>query len=247
MMNWNEFLPIPPIDSAQKYVLFQPHSDDGVWFAGGLLLKLARAGKEVTLVTMTDGCLGSTDITMTRERLVEIRREEDRQAGLAVGITRHLYMPFRDGELPHCGETTAAMVRIIRQERPDAVLAPDPWLAYEAHQDHLNCGWSAAESLIYCNLPLYLPELPPHDVRFIAFYLTGRPNQFVDVSAENDARLAALSLFRSQFTPETLEMATQYLNLKATELGEAHGMRLAEAFKVLTPLHLHTSVDSESL
>jgi N,N'-diacetylchitobiose non-reducing end deacetylase len=246
-MNWNEFLPIPPIDSAQSYLVFQPHSDDAVWFAGGLLLKLAKAGKDVTLVTMTDGCLGSTDVSMTHERLVEIRHEEDQQAGEVMGIAKHLYLPFHDGELPHCGETTAAMVRIIRQEKPDAVLAPDPWLTYEAHQDHLNCGWSAAESMIYCNLPLYLPELPAHDVRFIAFYLTSKPNQFVDISAENEARLAALSLFRSQFTPDTLEMATQYLNLKASELGSAHAMRLAEAFKVLTPLHLHTSVDSESI
>jgi LmbE family N-acetylglucosaminyl deacetylase len=184
---------------------------------------------------------------MTCERLVAIRRDEDQRAGEAMGITRHLYLPFHDGELPHCGETTKAMVRIIRQERPDAVLAPDPWLTYEAHQDHLNCGWSAAESLIYCNLPLYLPELPPHDVGFIAFYLTSRPNQFVDISAENETRLAALGLFKSQFTPDTLEMAIQYLNLKAAELGEAHGMQLAEAFKVLTPLHLHTSVDSENI
>jgi LmbE family N-acetylglucosaminyl deacetylase len=234
-MNWNEFLPIPPIDSAQKYVVFQPHSDDAVWFAGGLLLKLANAGKKVTLVTMTDGCLGSMDISMTRERLVAVRRDEDQRAGEAIGVAKHLYLSFHDGELPHCGETTAAMVRIIRQEQPDAVLAPDPWLTYEAHQDHLNCGWSAAESMIYCN------------VRFIAFYLTSNPNQFVDISAENEVRLAALSLFRTQFTLETLEMATQYLNLKASELGEAHGMRLAEAFKVLTPLHLHTSVDSETI
>jgi LmbE family N-acetylglucosaminyl deacetylase len=246
-MNWNEFLPIPPIDSAQKYVVFQPHSDDAVWFASGLLLKLAKAGKDITLVTMTDGCLGSTDISMTRERLVEISNAEDQQAGEAIGVAKHLYLPFHDGELPHWGETTAAMVRIIRKERPDAVLASDPWLTYEAHQDHLNCGWSAAESMIYCNLPLYLPELPPHDVRFIAFYLTSKPNQFVDISADNEARLAALGLFQSQFTPETLEMATQYLNRKASELGEAHGMRLAEAFKVLTPLHLHTSVDSENI
>ena len=98
-----------------------------------------------------------------------------------------------------------------------------------------------------CIRDSYLPDLPPHWVQFIAFYLTSRPNQFVDISAENEARLAALSLFRSQFTPDTLEMATQYLNLKAAELGEAHGMRLAEAYKVLTPLHLHTSVDSESI
>jgi len=246
-MNWNDFLPVPPIDSAQKYVVFQPHSDDAVWFAGGLLLKLAKAGKDVTLVTMTDGRLGTTDPSMSAERLVEIRREEDQQAGEAMGAAKHLYLPFHDGELPHCGETTAAMVTIIRQEKPDAVLAPDPWLTYEAHQDHLNCGWSAAESMIYCNLPLYLPELPPHDVRFIAFYLTGRPNQYVNIEAEQAQQLAALALYRSQFTPETLEMATQYMTLKASELGGAHGMRLAEAYKVLTPLHLHTSVDSESI
>ncbi|RIE17510.1 PIG-L deacetylase family protein [Candidatus Cryosericum septentrionale] len=246
-MNWNEFLPIPPIDSAQNYVVFQPHSDDAVWFAGGLLLKLAKAGKDITLATMTDGRLGSTDVSMTRERLVVIRRDEDQRAGEAIGVHKHLYLPFHDGSLPHCGETTAAMVRIIRQEKPDAILAPDPWLTYEAHQDHLNCGWSAAESMIYCDLPLYMPDLPPHSVRFIAFYLTGRPNQFVDTAAEHEAKLAALSLFQSQFTPETLERATQYTTLKASELGRAHGMRLAEGFKVLTSLHLHTSVDSESI
>src|SRR5450756_282840 len=96
-----------------------------------------------------------------------------------------------------------------------------------------------------CIRDSYLPDLPPHWVQFIAFYLTSRPNQYVDIAAEQAQRLAALGLFKSQFTRETLEMATQYLNLKASELGSTHGMQLAEAFKVLTPLHLHTSVDSE--
>ena len=99
--------------------------------------------------------------------------------------------------------------------------------------------------MIYCNLPLYLPELPPHGVRYIVLYLTGRPNQFVDTTAEHEAKLTALSLFQSQFTPETLEMAIEYLTLKSTDVGAGHGMKMAEAFKVLTPLHLHTSVDSE--
>jgi LmbE family N-acetylglucosaminyl deacetylase len=246
-MNWNEFLPVPAIDSAQKYVVFQPHSDDAVWFAGGLLLKLAQAGKEIVLVTMTDGSLGSTDPSMTRERLTALRKDEDERAGRAIGAVRHLYCSFRDGELPHCGQTTREMVRIIREERPDAVLAPDPWLPYEAHQDHLNCGWSAAESMIYCSLPLYLPELPAHDVQFIAFYITNRPNQFVDIEAQQQEQLAALQMFPSQFTPETYQMAARYLTLKAADVGAAHGMKLAEGFKVLTPLHLHTSVDSENI
>ncbi|MHB8108111.1 MAG: PIG-L deacetylase family protein [Candidatus Cryosericum sp.] len=246
-MNWNDFLPVPPIDSAQKYVVFQPHSDDAVWFAGGLLLNLAKAGKDITLVTMTDGRLGSTDATMTPERLIAVRKAEDQAAGEALGIHKHIYLSFQDGSLPRCGETTREMMRIIRQEKPDAILAPDPWLTYEAHQDHINCGISAAECTIYCTLPLYMPELPPHAIQYVVFYVTGRPNQFVDIETEYEAQLSALALFKSQFTPETLEMATQYLGLKASELGAAHGMKLAEAFKVLTPLHLHTSVDSENI
>lgn len=246
-MNWHEFLPIPAIDAARRYLVFQPHPDDAVWFAGGLLLKLAHAGKEITLVTMTDGCLGSSDPAMSQERLIALRREEDEAAGRAIGVQKHLYCPFHDGELPHCGETTKAMVRLIRQEKPDAILAPDPWLPYEAHQDHLNCGWSAAESMIYSSLPLYLPGLPPHNVQFIAFYITDRPNVAVDITQEQEAKLAALKLFASQFTPETYQMAAQYLALKAAEVGGEYGMQLAEAFKVLTPLHLHTSVDSAAL
>jgi LmbE family N-acetylglucosaminyl deacetylase len=246
-MNWNDFLPIPPIDSGQKFVIFQPHSDDAVWFAGGLVLKLTKAGKDVTLVTMTDGRLGSTDAAMTPERLIAIRKAEDQAAGEALGVRKHIYLPFQDGSLPRCGETTREMIRIIRQEKPDAIMAPDPWLAYEAHQDHINCGISAAESTIFCNLPLYMPEIPPHDFQYVVFYTTNRPNQYVDIEAEHEAQVSALGLFKSQFTPKTLEMATQYLSLKATELGSAHGMKLAEAYKVLTPLHLHTSVDSENL
>jgi LmbE family N-acetylglucosaminyl deacetylase len=246
-MNWNDFLPVPPIDSAEKFVVFQPHSDDAVWFAGGLLLQLAKAGKDITLVTMTDGRLGSTDPSMTPEHLIAIRKAEDQAAGEALGVHKHVYLTFQDGSLPRCGETTREMMRIIRQEKPDAILAPDPWLTYEAHQDHINCGISAAESTIYCTLPLYMPELPPHAIQYVVFYVTGRPNQFVDIESEYEAQLSALALFKSQFTPETLAMATQYLQLKATEVGTAHGMKLAEAFKVLTPLHLHTSVDSENI
>ena len=53
-------------------------------------------------------------------------------------------------------------------------------------------------------------------------------------------------MFASQFTAVTLEQTRQYLRLKAEEVGKAHGMALAEAYKVLTPWHLHTNVDTEA-
>jgi LmbE family N-acetylglucosaminyl deacetylase len=242
-----EFIPIPPIDSFNKYLVFQPHSDDAAIFAGGLLLKLAKMGKKITLVTMTDGRLGTTDPNMDLEKLVEIRRKEDEEAGRILGVKKHIYLPFRDGELPRSGLTTKEMVRIIREEKPDVVLAPDPWLPYEAHPDHINCGLGAAESMIYCGLPLYLPEFPPHNVHIIAFYITNRPNQFVDVEEVYEEKFRAIKVFESQLSKENCMLISQYLPSKTMEFGEAHGMKMAEAFKVLTPFHLHTFFDAEEI
>lgn len=237
---------IPAIDSAEKYVVFQPHSDDAVFYAGGLILKLTKAGKSVTLVTMTDGGLGSEDVLMTSEHLMEIRKEEDQAAGMAMGANKHIYFDFRDGELGRGGAVTAAMVKIIREEKPEAIMAPDPWLMYEAHQDHLNCGFSAEESMIFSKLPLYLPTLPPQEIKYIVFYNTSRPNQLVNIEMEQSQLLKTLSLYPSQFTPELLERMAEYLKAKGARLGRAHGMKMAEAFKVMTLFQLHTTnSDSE--
>lgn len=245
-VNKKDVFPIPAVDSAQKYVVFQPHSDDAVFYAGGLILKLTKAGKSVTLVTMTDGGLGSEDVLMTSEHLMEIRKEEDQAAGMAMGANKHIYLDFHDGELGRGGAVTAAMVRIIREEKPEAIMAPDPWLMYEAHQDHLNCGFSAEESMIFSKLPLYIPTLPPHEIKYIIFYNTSRPNQLVNIAREQAQLLKTLSLYPSQFTPELLEQMTQYLNAKGANLGRAHNMKMAEAFKVMTLFQLHTTnSDSE--
>jgi LmbE family N-acetylglucosaminyl deacetylase len=247
-MNARDFIPIPDIESGQRYVVFQPHSDDAALFAGGLIARLTGSGKHVTLVTMTDGCLGTCDPAMSRERLVRLRREEDQKAGEILSVQNHLYLPFHDGSLPHCGATTLEMVRIIRQEQPDAIMVPDPWLPYESHQDHLNCGWSGTESVIYAALPLYLPEvLPAHAVSYVILYLTDKPNQFVDITSVHGVKTSALASYPSQFSPEQYQMVVQYLDLKAADIGAAHGIGPAEAYKVLTPLHLHTSVDSAGL
>jgi len=246
-VNWRAFMPVPAVDAARAYVVFQPHSDDAVWFAGGLILKLTKAGKDVTLVTVTDGSLGTADPDMTAERLVAIRKAEADEAARALGVHRHICLPFRDGFLPRYGEATAAMVRIIREEQADAILAPDPWLPYEAHPDHVNCGLSAAACAIYSGLPLYMPDLPPHALQYVAFYLSDRPNQFVDIESELDVKLAILRMFKSQFTPAAYEAAAWYATIKAQELGVANGMHAAEGFKVLTPRHLHTNVDSATL
>src|SRR2546428_12457917 len=53
----------------QRVLVVTAHPDDSEFGAGGTVAKLVREGKEVTYLIVTDGSKGSSDRTMTRERL----------------------------------------------------------------------------------------------------------------------------------------------------------------------------------
>src|SRR5713226_2383936 len=78
------------------------HPDDQEFRVGGTLAKWARAGSEVVTVCLTSGESGSNESTpadMTREKLVPIRREEQRQACRVLGIQQVVFLDAEDGLL----------------------------------------------------------------------------------------------------------------------------------------------------
>ena len=125
----------------------------------------------------------------------------------------------------------------------------DPWLPYEAHSDHRTTGFAAAEALLLSGFPHVCPQhlkegLAPHAPQAIAFYGSSRPNTFIDATSTWPLKLEAIAKHTSQFPPGNLEMVTAYLTAKAREHAAGRGFELAEAFKVLSPLHLHFFEDA---
>src|SRR5213076_819965 len=86
--------------SANGRVMFvAAHSDDPDFLAGGTIARLAKEGREITYVIVTNGNKGSSDRDVTSEHIVPIRAEEQRQAARVLGVERVEFLGYEDGEV----------------------------------------------------------------------------------------------------------------------------------------------------
>src|SRR6266540_2980779 len=107
--------------------------------ASGTVAKFVRDGKQVTYCIVTNGNKGSGDRSMTPERLVKIREEEQRNAARVLGVETVDFLGFPDCELEDTRESRMAVTASIRRHRPDLVITQNPHRTKNfggSHRDH---------------------------------------------------------------------------------------------------------------
>ena len=77
------------------------HPDDPEFLAGGTVARLAKEGREVTYVIVTNGNKGSGDRSVTSDQLASIRQEEQLRAARALGVARVEFLGYEDGDECH--------------------------------------------------------------------------------------------------------------------------------------------------
>ncbi|MBX6353742.1 MAG: PIG-L family deacetylase [Thermoflavifilum sp.] len=249
-MSLFDLYPVPDLWQARRILCIQPHPDDMDVACGGTLARLADAGAEITLLTVTDGGAG-TMVPRDPQELARIRRAEQEAAGKHIGVKAYRWLDYPDAELLPEAPLQHDLIRAIREMRPDTVFTVDPWLPYEAHPAHRTVGLVAASAVLFANMPNIGPapsdDAPPHSPTRIVFAFTARPNTFVDVSGVWERRLAAVRAHQSQFPEPIWPFYEAYLTQKARDLGPRANAELAEGIKVLAPIHLHCNLDAEHM
>lgn len=222
---------LPP--AGQRILFILAHPDDAEFLCGGTVSLLAQEGRDLHYLLVTRGEKGSDDPTMTPERLATIREAEQRRAAQAHGVGIVTFLDgFVDGEVVPSLQLRAALVRVIRSWRPDAIFTFDPWHHDELHPDHRAVGICALDAIASARGRLYFPEqiregLAPHHVRDVYYFSTDRPNHWVDITAVVEQKIAALRCHESQmlnFDP------ADYVYRKGRIAGVEHKYRFAEAF-----------------
>jgi LmbE family N-acetylglucosaminyl deacetylase len=249
-MDLKDLIPSPKLMEAKNVLVIFPHPDDAELTAGGTVALLTGKGARVTYCATTDGSMGSFDPAVTRERVAEIRKEEQEEAAKVLGVKDVIYLGFPDGFLPDLETVRRKLVAVIRKVRPDFLITLDPWLTYEAHPDHRKTGMAAAEAALYASFPLAYPDdmkegLRPHSVNGIAFAVSSHPNTVIDVTEAWDRKMSACLCHRSQFPGHIWRnVFAPVLTAKSMEIGRKIGVTYAEDFKVLTTTHLHIMADA---
>jgi len=178
---------------------------------------------------------------MTRDALVPIREEEQRQACRVLGIPDVIFLGFEDGMLQATLDLRRELTRVIRRFRPDAVVCGDPTVRYYGsmymnHPDHRAASDAALDAVFpSAETRLIFPELlaeglEPHKVRAVFIHGSDSPDTFIDISESLSAKLAALKEHRTQMgTWDPTDMITGWAKMQ----GAPRKLEAAESFRLM--------------
>lgn len=215
------------------------HPDDVELGCGGTIARLAGAGHAVGMVDLTAGELGTRGD-------VETRRREAEAAAAVLGAAWRRCLGLPDGQLAADDpDQLAALVAILREATPRAVLGPD---AGDPHPDHAATAALLGRATFLAGVAKFRPDLgPPARPRLTLAYPGPRqlvtPTIVVEVSAVYARKRAALAAHASQFDPAggvATHLASGHflaaIDGRDRAAGNTVGVEHGEAFTAIGPL-----------
>src|SRR3954447_6328200 len=228
------------VDVPARALAIFAHPDDPEVSCAGTLARWSSQGCEAHLLIANAGEKGAVPPRTEASALGAMRAAEADAAARVMGVADHVMLGIPDGELENTLQLRGELVRRIRALRPDVVIAPDPTAVffgsgYVNHHDHRALGWAVLDACAPMSAsPLYFPDAgPAHQVTDLLLSGTLEPDAWVDISAELDVKVAALRCHASQLG-DGIDVVGPIVEARASEAGQAGGMRYAEGFRRLS-------------
>jgi LmbE family N-acetylglucosaminyl deacetylase len=237
--------PTQPDETARRVLVVAAHPDDIDFGSAGSIATWTAAGLEVSYCILTDGDAGGFDPEVPRSAIAGIRQQEQRKAAGVLGVSEIAFLGYPDGRLTVTMELRRDISRVIRQVRPDRVVAQAPVRdlrsMYGSHPDHIAAG-EATMCAVYPDArnPFAHPELLA--VEGLAAHTVGqvwiasnnaRAEHYVDITDTVEAKIAALREHVSQTAQLDLDRLMRDWGARlAAAAGWPEG-RLAEGYLVL--------------
>lgn len=219
-------------EQKKRLLVVAPHPDDEILGAGGVMARFARAGGEVTVLTVA--------AHMPPLYPAEVHRltvEEARRAHAIVGVARSVFLDRPAvllGEIP-LPEFNSAICAVIEETRPHVLLIPFP----DRHVDH--------RMVFEAAMVAARPVRAGREIGVVAAYETlsethwnapyvepnFTPNWCVDISDVLAAKIDAMRCYQSQLVPFPGPRSVEALEALALFRGSQAGLRHAEAFCIL--------------
>lgn len=141
-----------------KFLFVFAHPDDETIACAGTIHQLSQAGHEVMLVSVTDG--GAGEVMKPAEKKLQelgsvkkLRRFELEQVSQHLGLQKHQYLEYEDGQITNqevWGKLKEDIIEVFERERPDVVVTFDH-TGWYFHLDHVGVSiattWAFKQSI----------------------------------------------------------------------------------------------------
>ena len=220
---------------------FGAHPDDVELGCGATLAKEIADGKNVGIIDLTRGELGTRGTAETRDK-------ESAEASKILGVTTRINMEFADGFFVNDKTHQLELIKMIRKFKPDVVLCN---AIDDRHIDHAKGSKLVSDACFLSGLlkietqcededGRQEPWRPKHVYHYIQ-WKDIKPDFVVDVSGFIDKKMEAVLAYKTQFfdskskAPETPISSKNFTNsiiYRARDLGRLIGVEHAEGFTV---------------
>jgi LmbE family N-acetylglucosaminyl deacetylase len=229
--------------SIERILVVMAHPDDVDFGLGGTVATWTDAGIAVSYCMVTSGDAGGFDPDVPRSEIAGIRQAEQRAAAATVGVSDVRFLGYPDGRLEVSLDLRRDIARVIREVRPQRLVAQSPERHMAripaSHPDHLAAG----EATLCAMYPdarnpfAFADEIGDLEAwSVLETWVTGmeRVNHYVDVTETFERKKAALLEHKSQIkSPDELQnLLVWWLGRNAEAAGWEKG-RYAEAFWVI--------------
>jgi LmbE family N-acetylglucosaminyl deacetylase len=196
----------------ERVLCVMAHPDDVDFGLAGTVANWTDAGIEVSYCMITSGDAGGFDPSVPRDQIAGIREREQRAAAAEVGVSDVRFLGYPDGRLEVSLGLRRDIARVIREVRPQRVVAQSPnrhWeRIYASHPDHLAAG-EATMCAVYPDsrnqfwFSEELGGLEAWTVPEVWITAAQQANHYIDVTKQFERKVAALLSHQSQISSET--------------------------------------------
>lgn len=218
---------------------FGAHPDDVELSAGGTIAKAIHEGKQVGIIDLTRGELGSRGSA-------EIRDRESEAAAKILGLSARENLALEDGFFEINQTSKIAVVKAIRKYRPEIVLAN---ATSDRHPDHGKGAQLVHEATFLSGLIRVATKIGGVEQKHwrpnrVFHYIQDRymkPDYVVNIEGFFEKKMESIMAYKSQFfsskstgvnTPISGEDFVKFLEGRSRQLGREAGFELGEGFTV---------------
>jgi LmbE family N-acetylglucosaminyl deacetylase len=227
----------PMPEDWNRAVAVVAHPDDLEYGAAAAVARWTGQGKHVAYLLATRGEAGIAGLPP--DEVGPLRVEEERRSAAVVGVRDVHFLDHPDGLVEYGLPLRRDLTAVLRQERPDIVIAMNYDLTWGEsgminHADHRATGLGALDAARDAANPWVFPDAGPawDGIKHIYVAGSGDPSHFVDVTATIDAGIASLREHKAyldglgrDFDPD------EFLRNMAGYLGLAAGCEYAVGFR----------------
>jgi LmbE family N-acetylglucosaminyl deacetylase len=230
-----------------RIAVFIAHPDYAALFIGGTIIKHARQGDDVAVVSMSVGEIGASFAQPDKslDELAAIKTGEFEAMGRVQGVKSVRVLRFPDTKITNTPETRMVLVDVIRELRPDLVITHWP---QAGHPDIREAAQAVIDACFFAYLPAIKTAHPAHQVRKLyAFGETASsdnfdPDFFIDVSDVIDVKIEAAGCFEGMVEEISVLFSkgdadpnawTNIFLAANAHWGQESGVKYAEPYKEL--------------